>query len=177
MHNLETHEELVDKLARHYTDDNYDVVMRETNLPQGKVDLILDDNFSTSYKLIGATLTGTLDPQHLAQNINRKEEQLAKAEQFYQNRLETDEIFTEVVIGTKADLNTINELFENTLGVFNQQDALNAVSNAGRLANLKNQGYILMDYEVSRTENKEFYELSPELEEITDLLLEYKTYP
>ena len=64
------------------------------------------------------------------------------------------------------------------MGTFTWEDAKEAVSEPGRLGYLRDQDYLLLNYEVSRAENEEHYEFNPEIQdELLDIFLKVEVYP
>lgn len=173
----------MDELSELYREKGFDVIAREQPFPRnsgetiGKVDLLLEDSYASDYRIVEATQSETLDPSILEDYVSNNLEQAEKAENYFGDKLDTPEIEKEVVIGTKDDLRTVYNLWENTNGVFTWDQALDAVSNAGRLGNLEDKDHIILNHTVSRRENEEYFELSPELETVTDIFYEHTVYP
>lgn len=170
------------ELADFYRGRGYEVVAQNRDFPPespeqiGVVDLLLQDTLSHDYKVVETTKTGELDPRVLAGYVRKNERQAAKARDYFGSELDSG-IDTEVVLGTEADLNTVRELLENTKGQFTWNQALRAVSNSGRLANIRDDGHLVMNYEISREENEEYLEFSSDLEATASILQDCTTYP
>lgn len=171
------------ELADFYRGRGYEVIAENREFPRkskrnmGTLDLLLEDTTSPNYRIVEATKTSDPDPSVLRANVQRKKENAEKAKDYFRTNIDPDRIDTEVVIGTEDDLHAIRELLENTPGVFTWDQAVDAVTDAGRLGRFREDGYLLLNPQVSREENEEYFELSPELEETAEILYEHSTYP
>lgn len=180
----DSHTEFVDDLTEEYRKDHYDIVEElETfsngNGTGGRLDLLLEDNYSGIYKIVDVTRTGSLNPDELESTINESEQNIANAREYYSSKLPEDpEIKGEIVLGVEGHLQAIKEIWDSSVGTFTWEDAKEAVSEPGRLGYLRDQDYLLLNYEVSRTENEEHYEFNPEIQdELLDIFLEFEVYP
>lgn len=178
-----TRADFMEDLSAFYREKGFDIIAQDQAFPKnsgetiGEVDLLLEHSDDSNYKIVEATNTGTLDPLTLEDYVCKNKEQAEKARNYFRDKLDTPEIDKEIVISTKDDLRTVYNLWENTNGVFTWNQALDAVSNNGRLANLKDKDYLILNHGVSRREDEEYFELSPELETVTDIFYEHTVYP
>lgn len=176
-------DDFLEELADQYRNEGYEVIAKDREFPRntaeqmGVADLVLEDSWSTAYKVVKATKLQETNPSFVDELIEDKNSQTEKARDYFSTNIDPERIHTEVVIGTQGDLHTIRELLENTVGTFTWDQAVDAVSEPARLGNLRDDGEIVLNYEVSREENEEYFELSPELDPVVDALYEHTTYP
>ncbi len=180
--------EVIETLSREYQQDSYSIKAVEEPYPgifadpgsrEGTVDLLLEDSFAhNSYKIVGVAYAKTLDPEALDTCITSKENQVEKAVDYFNSLPEIEGNFQgEVEVEADGNLRTVNELWSNTVGVFTWDEAVETVSEPGRLGPLRDENLLLLNYEASRRKNEEHYEFNEELEDIVDIFLEYKVYP
>lgn len=173
----------LDELGDFYRSRGYEVIAKDRDFPQntdqrmGVVDLLLEDNRSSSYRVVKATKLEETDPSFVGELIEDKENQTEKARDYFSTNIDPEKIHTEVVIGTKGDLHAIKELLGRTTGVFTWEKAVEAVSTPGRLGNMRDSGEIVLNQSYSREEDEEYFELSPEMEPVIEALYEHRTYP
>lgn len=176
----EAHYKAARKVAGQYTEEGYDVLAIDSNYPgiledsvpeheaEGKVDILLSQGEDIDpLKVVEIGRPSSLDEKSIVRRYNDTINQAIKNASYFEDLgYETE---AEIEMRPEGELKTLQEIYENTTGVFTWNQLLDTVSDPERLGSWKQDEKIVF-CGLSNTKS-ELYSLNPELEEVTDVFL------
>lgn len=145
----------------------------EQHQADGKVDILLEDAYVDDHlNLIEVAFTESEYPPHLHDTFRRKQEKAEKNREFFEKQ--GFNVDTEVYVQPEGNLKAVYEIFEETTGIFTWGQAVDAVSEPGRLGNMEGEEII---YHGKSSTGSELYGINEEYDELIDCFRELEFYP
>ena len=173
------------QVAQSYSDRGYRLVAVEASYPgifeepvaqhevEGKVDILMEEPYEeNSLFLLELGVTESTSTDTLESMLERKSEKVEENSQYFEE-LGFD-VDSEVMVYPEGDLKALRELYDDTTGVFTWDQAVDAVSEPGRLGNMKGDEVVLQGLSATNTE---LYEIDEEYEEIIEMFATGVFYP
>jgi hypothetical protein len=173
------------EVAQRYTNQGYRLVAVEALYPgifedpvaqhevEGQVDILFEDQYDEgSLSLVEVGVTESTSSDTLESMLERKSEKASENAEYFEG-LGFD-VDSEVMIYPEGDLQALRELYDDTTGVFTWGQAVDAVSEPGRLGNMKVDEITFQGLSAANTE---LYEIDEEYEEVVEMFGTGVFYP
>ncbi|MFB6100467.1 MAG: hypothetical protein ABEK16_04300 [Candidatus Nanohalobium sp.] len=180
------HGKLLHEISESYEKDGYNAVAVDESFPgifvehsgedKGRVDLLLEDTYSPTYKVVEVVKCSNLDPGVLDSKFESSYDDLEKNVDYFDSIVDQD-VVPELVLSTQENLHTVREIWEESVKTFTWDQAVEWVSDTGRLGEIRDERYIRLKHDISREEDEEVMEFNEQLHELTDYFIEAKLYP